>query len=352
MNTTLKLLDKKESNTKFEIYSEELLLEVSEYKPEQTIDVYKCFICDKTFQNEHKFRQHFISNQQNNDDKFYQCTACSEQFQFNKDFNAHKCDYIDFDDPILRMDTNNNVEYYCKFCSINNIQSESLQQSFRTFNEYSDHLNQVHNVKEVIKCSICKQITSNLSDYLNHLDSKHEISPINNQCLKTVIKCGLCKFETINSKLFKDHLVKMHINNTNSKVETKRRVFCSQCKLLFQYQHDFELHLFKHIRQSSSLYCPICVTSTNFDSLDSFDLHVNSHHLELKCGLCSQSLNDGKSFEEHLNTSHLNDLVVEVIEVAVTKPSITVLEVENVYCLKCNKYFASSTSLAIHLKQH
>ena len=161
----------------------------------------------------------------------------------------------------------------------------------------------------------------------------------------------------------------MHLNIQLNQFETRTQLYCTQCKQLFQYRFDFECHLFQHIRSTNSinqrqqLYCPVCVQSGSFcfNRLNQFDKHVNEYHTGFNCGLCEYGtgLPDGQSIKQHLTSTHLNELI-EYNEHNVTRSkhqqraplvSATLVEVENVYCSVCDKYFASSTCLAVHLNR-
>ena len=87
---------------RFDIYSEEYLLSVNEYNHKK-IETnskktnYKCFICDKKFQSEIDFVEHFTDEEKlllndNSHTNKLRCTACSEQFTFRKEFLEHTCE--------------------------------------------------------------------------------------------------------------------------------------------------------------------------------------------------------------------------------------------------------------------
>jgi len=359
-------------SAQFDIYSEEYLLSVNEYNQKVLEEEpsnktsYECFICDKQFLSEIDFVKHFTNEEKElflNDNSLtsnLKCTACSEQFKFRKEFLQHKCEFIEYEDPLIQPNKLNSqlVDYLCKFCSLNSIQTDS--NFFKTYADYSLHLEKTHipTNKQTIQCSICDKIYLNLTEYYDHVTSEHCLVESSNW-----LRCGLCKFSTHKIDSLRQHVIRIHLNKSKRNIQTRTKLYCIHCKCIFQYRHDFESHLFQHIRSSPSeqYYCPICDQSGNcyFSDLNVFDEHVNENHAKYKCSMCSFTnnlkLTNGKEIEEHLMQTHLYELLDEAnFNEASEIPSpvcSSLVEVENVLCYMCDKYFGSSTCLAIHLNK-
>jgi len=141
---------------------------------------------------------------------------------------------------------------------------------------------------------------------------------------------------------------------------------------MFQFQHDFSLHLIEHVRENNKylgdkLYCPVCVdengNTVEFDNnLVEFNSHLNKVHLNFICGICKSSdkswleseaakLQNGHSIEEHHKRFHLAEETVRSLLPNFMEKSLSkcLIEVENVFCLKCNRFFDSSASLEAHM---
>jgi len=130
----------------------------------------------------------------------------------------------------------------------------------------------------------------------------------------------------------------------------------------------------EHVRENNSylgdkLYCPLCVdvnanTIEFSNNQEKFNSHVNEVHLNFICGICKSSksgskvfgtkLQTGHSIEEHHKKYHLNEMNVRTLmpNFLVKGVSRLFIEVENVFCGKCSRFFDCSATLNAHTAKH
>lgn len=340
-----------------------------------------CFLCNKDFANENEFTNHLEQEEPN---LYHQCTACAQSFKFRRHFLLHKCDFIDYDDPVIRPVSNQNsdnmVHYACKFCTINNV--SKVASRFATYPLYVEHVNKYH--RNHVSCALCDEdFKDNFEDYLNHLESGHFIKLPEYDCIfskddktdskkeeepihdttgdQTFKRCGLCKFTTGNSGELHDHLISHVATGTSRLTLNEHRIYCTYCSMTFNYQHDFDIHLFSHVidghhettseSKNCPLDCPIC--ERGFTKIGQFNSHLNEDHLDFTCGICNDPdfrIQTGHAIENHYKYEHLNDTVLRQIPNYDKKTlSLIWTVIENVFCEHCNRFFNNSSRLADHL---
>ena len=234
--------------------------------------------------------------------------ACAQSFKFKRHFLLHKCDFIEYDDPVIKPISQSNstkdlVEYACKFCTINNI--SKLASNFKTYQLYVEHVNKYH--RAPICCQLChSDFKDSFNDYLEHLESGHfiklaefdclfpDVSAINTNTSNHLDRCGLCKFTTGNDSMgnsLQRHLLSHVTTGTSKLTFNEQRIYCTNCRMTFNYQHDFDVHLFSHVLDmhraepdNYQLCCPVC--AREFKAVGEFSSHLNEDHLYFSCGIC------------------------------------------------------------------
>lgn len=338
---------------------------------------YKCIICHDDFKTEQEQEKHRTGT------TVYQCIACARDFKYKKQFLVHECEFIDYEEPVIKPrnstgnDFNNNpdysVDYACKFCILNKQNLDSVTQ-FKDYASYLKHVDTLH--KANVECHLCLNSfkTNKFDDYLKHMETDHLTSLPDKDCKEKNIKieedficeCGLCKFTTEKDSSIESlntHLLTHVATGTTKLTLNTRKIYCSDCKVLFNYQHDFNLHLFNHVlekHQASGgrLYCPICHhgnSNQEFESLPEFNSHFNTH-VNFNCGICSEKdigsekMQNGHLIESHYKNHHLGETVLKQIPNLEKKTvSKCLIEIENVFCVDCNRFFKSSNQLHMHL---
>lgn len=345
-----------------------------------------CFICNRDFANEDEFSNHL----EQEPNLFHQCTACAQSFRYKRQFLLHKCDFIDYDDPVIRPivtdeTTPSMVDYACKFCTINNV--SKLASRFVTYQLYVEHVNKHH--RSHINCNLCDgDFKNSFEDYLNHLESEHFIKLAEFDCAfsadgsevsqnqqndnekeglfefntvedHTIKRCGLCKFTNKGSSgELHGHLLSHVTTGTSRLTLGEHRIYCTHCRMTFNYQHDFDVHLFNHVidghqrtPEDCPLGCPIC-EEREFPTIGQFSSHLNEDHLGFTCGICNDPgfrIQTGHAIEDHYKNVHLNDEILKQIP-DYDKKTLSLIRtvIENVFCDNCNRFFNSSTRLEDH----
>ena len=153
---------------KINVYiDEEIILEVSEY----SMNLNKCNICLQkintsisTHLNDHKF-----------DKK--SCVLCNQEFNYEIQLNMHKCELVDFNEPLIR-NLSNDVFYSCKLCCSNNKDDDS--EHFPTYDIYCSHVKSFH--QSTVNCMFCENKFNSANLYIHHLKFDHLFSNLNCIC--------------------------------------------------------------------------------------------------------------------------------------------------------------------------
>ncbi|XP_050416034.1 uncharacterized protein LOC126829911 [Patella vulgata] len=230
--------------------------------------------------------------------------------------------------------------------------------------------------KEEIKCKICSQSFSSLSDVKSHLENH-----LNNNY------CEICRKTFKNKQTLHKHIVD-HLNNDK---DTTTRYECSYegCRKYFKSERNLNHHQKRH-NVNKSFKCSKCTKSFTSNSL--LQKHLKSHmnidvvkkfpcsicdHVSLtanhlrqhmrihsgvrpyKCDVCDKSFNQKPNLTRHVRI-HTGEkpYICEICGRAfiesgkLTKHHRVHLGLKNYQCTECGKQFAENRNLTQHLLIH
>ncbi|RXG72018.1 PR domain zinc finger protein 15 [Armadillidium vulgare] len=209
----------------------------------------------------------------------------------------------------------------------------SCVEYFTRVSDYEEHMKSKHKerkqrpnelckgkgneVEKNLRCEICSHEAGNGSEYKKHLDSHHP----------TIYSCSKCEYKTKK----KMHYIR-HVKNVHENV---RPFICQVCGDAFKRQDSLRQHQFIHSREAKTearFQCEVC--NKVFRSANYLREHMLTHSnvRSFLCEICGASFKTRPVHRNHMKVVHSQILQAT--------------------CKICGKTFSTKYSLKRHVLQH
>ncbi|XP_026489367.2 zinc finger Y-chromosomal protein 1-like isoform X11 [Vanessa tameamea] len=179
-----------------------------------------------------------------------------------------------------------------------------------------------------LKCKLCDTNLENISDFLDHLKTKHDKrTGVNSHIIpfkfdSDVLRCSICSKQFNNFKVLMEHM-NIHFGNH----------VCEVCGAGFVNKRTLRTHGYRH--KTGIFSCSTC--SKIFDTKVKRREHERAVHIHMhrrnKCGYCGERFTDYTKKNEH------------EVKIHGAKPII-------LSCNACEKIFDNQRSLTVHSKNY
>ena len=302
--------------------------------------VFVCTVCGKSFQGMYKLHHHSKVEHYPNDVLklyAYKCDICSEGFNYESHFHAHKLHVHLPDAPIIQKTLNimqdhsyaltNNVgirtkvteepiilsakTYTCSVCNLNFTNEEDL--SMHKI-EYS--------MNGKFQCSKCNRKCGNGSFLAKHDSLNHTGCDIN-----ISFKCRFCGEVLTTSTAMLCHEKHFHLNCSSDfnnddrqsiqpvmdkKIDSKKfekcdGFTCSTCNMKFHNNINLKQHLLEYA-DIGTFICNIC--QRKFTEVEQLEVHKIKHTmlsntlLSQRCPICNEGFSDPVNVRSHVMHLH------------------------------------------------
>uniref|UniRef100_T1JLZ8 C2H2-type domain-containing protein n=1 Tax=Strigamia maritima TaxID=126957 RepID=T1JLZ8_STRMM len=240
----------------------------------------------------------------------------SEFFEHFECFFEHFECFFEYFDVIF--------EYFDNFSSILDVfrACDICSLTFDSVKELQSHLLR-HSGKEYVKCGVCRFVSSDKNDVIEHIENRHEEFS------------GKTTHEVEVNLIIHDALKTSNETSPNS-LQTPTRFNCHICTQIFATNDDLKAHQLNHttqIKPNNEQYsCLIC--NKQFPTKSKLRKHAFSHsdQRNFRCSECGKLFKRLNHAQNHIKTTH-----------SVQKPFV---------CVVCEKRFKSLGSMKAHVKIH
>lgn len=307
---------------------------------------FSCGECGQQFNSAIGLRRHKMTDHANIYP--YSCNLCSDKFMQAKCLKRHRLMHwksSSSDKPYLcpfcvkRCTSKVGLTKHLKYgCSASDASFSGQLYSSHSCKDCGKKFQRMYNLKrhamarhsvstKPYLCPFCGQRFMSDKKLEKHIHSRCSCSASDDCCSVELYSSHSCKDC---GKNFKQIYLKRHIMARHS--DLGKQYSCPECSKPFKSETGLSLHM--NIHNGTKFLCPECGKQFNFS--DNLRLHMMNHN-----GIKPYSCNHcGKKFK---TSSHLKEHVVRMHSDSRDEPH---------GCAVCVKYFSSSRSLSVHMRQH
>lgn len=301
------------------------LIEIMDGRKPIIINRFICDLCDQTYAQKQKLRQHMEKVHLNDIIKQYpdsrRCRFCTlfvlvENFpehdrQNHKRMKCDICKKVYFNVKLLyKHKKRHEVQYTCDICKRKLCDKKALKR----------HMMAIHSREAPLsKCEDCGKMLTDTA-LTNHINNIHK--------KQRKYQCAVCGKSFFNSVKLRGHLAAVHLKQKNHMCTICGRKFgyywhltrhyngvhdgrksmlkCGKCERTFGKMEILKKHLNLHKKRPFSCTRPLC--RSMFATKEGRDKHVNEYKhclIMFQCDKCDKKYKNRYNLEIHIMTKHL-----------------------------------------------
>ena len=252
------------------------------YIMEHGVKPARCDVCEKSFGRYQNLIHHLVMKHGPFD------MSDGKVYQFPEEKNKNTCSKCGYVSETFDGLTDHLIQIHQV---LDTLRCDVCEVVFRKSREKSFHLQKVHGPESKMEfpCDVCGFVLETRRGLNWHRSYYHNISTKNS---KTQLYCAKCDFEAKDSLELKVH----------KKTHLEERKFCDICQKSFSKSTDLKTHIQAVHLKSKSVPCTIC--GKEFSHYRYLAAHMEWHSNERKhlCNICGRCFKKAAILREHIET--------------------------------------------------